>query len=519
MKKSQQVIWFIAASGLLFSCGNTTNPTSSSSQATSQVASEATSQASSSNSSLVVSSSSAPAAVDLYVSPNGNGTDGAGTRENPYTLQYAIQLLQPGHTIYLMAGTYKYSSPVKIDQTTDLYPASSESEMKTLMPAITDGIEDKVIFDFSGMSFYSSNRGLSFNTQYWHAKDFELFGAGDNGVYIGGKHNIIENLNIHDCQDSGLQLGRWSSTQNTIDLWPSYNTIKNCTSHDNHDPTGEDADGFACKLTTGIGNIFDGCISYNNVDDGWDLYAKSESGPIGAVTIKNCLAFNNGLTSYGIGTANSDGNGFKLGGEVIAVSHKIINCIAFNNSAHGFTDNSNPGTLYFENCTAFNNGTRDFDCCNFNTCRDTANSFNVYKNILSFCTGTRTSPITGETTIANSKDEFQGTAGHSVFYYGLSMVQFDDNQYCSYADPNTRGSLLSTSDSPFVTIAMNYSILQQQAAKNIAASTHPDVHTAARATDGSIKLGDFLKVNPASVFATMGENGVSLGADLSGGSK
>ncbi|MCD8188208.1 MAG: hypothetical protein LUD57_06325 [Ruminococcus sp.] len=33
----------------------------------------------------------------------------------------------------------------------------------------------------------------------------------------------------------------------------------------------ENADGFAAKLTCGEGNVFDGCMSYNNSDDGWDL--------------------------------------------------------------------------------------------------------------------------------------------------------------------------------------------------------------------------------------------------------
>jgi hypothetical protein len=169
-----------------------------------------------------------------------------------------------------------------------------------------------------------------------------LMGAGDNGVYVGGNHNIIKHINIHDCKDSGLQLGRHSSSDLSLDQWPTDNLILNCTSHDNHDPTGEDADGFACKLTTGYGNVFDGCIAYNNVDDGWDMYAKGETGPIGPVTLKNCVSFNNGMTSYGVGTPNSDGNGFKLGGEVIPVNHKVYNCIAFNNCAHGFTDNSNP---------------------------------------------------------------------------------------------------------------------------------------------------------------------------------
>lgn len=62
---------------------------------------------------------------------------------------------------------------------------------------------------------------------------------------------------------------------------------------------GEDADGFACKLTTGEGNVFSGCISYNNVDDGWDLYTKSATGAIGAVSIEDCVAYNNGVTSSG----------------------------------------------------------------------------------------------------------------------------------------------------------------------------------------------------------------------------
>ena len=55
-----------------------------------------------------------------------------------------------------------------------------------------------------------------------------------------------------------------------------------------------DADGFAAKLTCGEGNRFYGCISHNNIDDGWDLYAKSVSGTIGSVTIENCVAYNNG---------------------------------------------------------------------------------------------------------------------------------------------------------------------------------------------------------------------------------
>lgn len=42
----------------------------------------------------------------------------------------------------------------------------------------------------------------------------------------------------------------------------------NCTSYGNADRGYEDADGFAAKITVGDGNVFDGCIAYNNADDG-----------------------------------------------------------------------------------------------------------------------------------------------------------------------------------------------------------------------------------------------------------
>jgi hypothetical protein len=452
--------------------------------------------------------------TDLYVSPTGKGTDGAGTQANPYSLTYAITVLHPGHAILLMEGTYSFNYPIKVDSTTDLFPAADATEIKTLMPMTkADGTEAKVVFDFSGMGFNSVNRGLSFNTEYWHAKDFEVKGAGDNGVYIGGNHNIVEHLNIHDCQDSGLQLGRKSNVDNTLDSWPTDNLIKNCTSHDNHDPSGEDSDGFACKLTTGYGNVFDGCIAYNNVDDGWDLYAKAESGPIGPVTLKNCVSFNNGMTSYGVGTANSDGNGFKLGGEVTPVAHKVYNCIAFNNCAHGFTDNSNPGTISLTNCTSYNNAVRDWDCGNVNLCRDASTSYNTFKNILSYCDGNRTNPVTLATTLANSKDEYRGNAQYSVFYYGLAMLKFTSIAECDYTKSSLMGTLIQDEiTDPFE----SETTPQPMASQGVSATSHPDIHSILRNADGSVNLHGFLKVKSTSPFYTMGSDGSILGAHLNG---
>ncbi len=447
---------------------------------------------------------------EIYASPDGKSSN-TGSKDSPLSLEAAMQRLDKGGKINLLEGTYKYFYPLSITRDYEKEHnvlATSLDEEKWIEPVKNEtGDYVKVKIDFSAMGFASSNRGITLNSDYWHIKGFEVYGAGDNGVYIGGNHNTVELLDINNCQDTGLQLGRAGSSYETMDKWPSHNTILNCTSHDNHDPSGEDSDGFACKLTTGVGNVFDGCIAYNNVDDGWDLYTKGESGAIGPVTLKNCVAFNNGMTSQGIGTSNSDGNGFKLGGEQIAVPHTVINCVAFNNMATGFTDNSNPGTIHFENCTAYNNGTRDEDGYNFSTCRDTQTSINYYKNCLSYCDGDVINPITSESHIANSKDEYKGSASYCAFYNGLSNLVVGEPTKVDYSSSTYRGASY-TYENPFVSVTSP----QEMASKGVAASSISDVHGNLRNKDGSVNLGDFLKVKSTSPFYTMGENSTPLGA-------
>src|SRR5690606_24651255 len=131
------------------------------------------------------------------------------------------------------------------------------------------------------------------------------------------------------------------------------------------------ADGYAAKLTSGEGNIFRGTIAFNNIDDGWDLYTKVGTGPIGAVTIENSIAFGNGsLTGGHEGTG--DKNGFKLGGEGIHVPHVIKNSLAFGNGADGYTSNSNPG-IRAKNNISIDNGRN----LSFTTYRDIPTDFTI----------------------------------------------------------------------------------------------------------------------------------------------
>jgi hypothetical protein len=157
-------------------------------------------------------------------------------------------------------------------------------------------------------------------------------------------------VNTYLNGDTGLQISGTGSEG--FSKWPSNNLILNCTSYDNCDPGMNNADGFAAKLTCGDGNVFRGCIAYNNLDDGWDLFSKMDTGKIGVVVVENCVAFRNGTLTSGVG--NGDGNGFKMGGDGLAVAHVLKNSIAFENNHAGITSNSNPA-LQVINCTTYGN--------------------------------------------------------------------------------------------------------------------------------------------------------------------
>ncbi|MEU6181764.1 right-handed parallel beta-helix repeat-containing protein [Streptomyces coeruleorubidus] len=290
------------------------------------------------------------ASTVLHVAPNGKDS-ASGTQSEPTTLTSAISRIAAGGTIYMRGGTYKYSSTITI-------PAGSNgtSGARTTLTASSG---EKPVLDFSAQSESSSNRGLQLNANYWRLYGLTVQRAGDNGIYVGGSNNIIERTVTAYNRDTGLQLGRMSSST-PKSQWPANNLILSAESHDNADSDGEDADGFAAKLTTGPGNVFRYAVAHNNIDDGWDLYTKKDTGAIGPVTIENSLAYSNGTLSNGTQNKNGDRNGYKLGGDDIGVNHIVRHSIAYKNGKHGFTYNSNTGTMAISNNASISNNERNF---------------------------------------------------------------------------------------------------------------------------------------------------------------
>jgi hypothetical protein len=265
----------------------------------------------------------------------------------------AISEAVAGDTIYMRGGTYNYSATITI--------AFGNNGTSSATKKVFAYNSEVPVLNFSAQATADANRGIHLFGNYWYFKGITIQNAGDNGMMVGGNNNTIERCIFKGNRDSGLQISRRASSLTAMADWPSNNLILNCDAFDNADPTAENADGFACKLTNGPGNVFRGCISHNNIDDGWDLYAKTDTGPNGSVLIENCISYGNGTLTNGSTTGSGDKNGFKLGGSGVDVVHTIRRCIAFNNGHHGFTDNNNQGAMTVSNNTGFNNANSNFN--------------------------------------------------------------------------------------------------------------------------------------------------------------
>lgn len=277
---------------------------------------------------------------ELYVSPSGIAL-AAGTKEDPLDIATALNYCLPGQPVYLMEGTYYPTQGIIIERGNN----GRKGKYKQLLA--DPEAKTRPVINFSG-----SSQAMIIWGNWWYMKGFDVTASkGDvKGIQVGGHYNVMECIDTYENGDTGLQISGMSTE--TSDKWPTNNLILNCTSWGNCDPAQNNADGFAAKLTCGENNVFRGCIAYSNIDDGWDLYAKIESGPIGAVLVENCIAYKNGRRPDG--TGNGDGNGFKLGGDGIAVPHVLKNSISFGNGANGITCNSNPALIVI-NCTSFGN--------------------------------------------------------------------------------------------------------------------------------------------------------------------
>ena len=279
---------------------------------------------------------------NIYVSPNGK-SNAAGTKDAPMDIYTAVKIAAPGQKILIKEGTYNLSSTVKVER-----GINGTADAMIYMIADPEA-GSRPVFDFGGKC-----AGMILAGDYWYFQGFDVTRSADaqKGIQVSGNHNILDRIKAYKNGNTGIQISRYLGTDQ-FNQWPAHNTILNCSSNLNADKGYEDADGFAAKLTVGQGNVFDGCIAAYNADDGWDLFAKVQSGSIGVVTIQNCVAFKNGyiLDENGREINAGNGNGFKMGGDSMPGAHVLKNSVAFANKAKGIDSNSCPDIKVYSSTT------------------------------------------------------------------------------------------------------------------------------------------------------------------------
>jgi hypothetical protein len=320
----------------------------------------------------------------LVVAPGGTSA-GAGTNASPLDIATAVLKVAAGDTILVTDGIYRLATTIAIDSNNN----GAEGKRKHLVAAAGA----KPVLDYSTQPYATSSRGILLQGDWWHIEGLEIRFAGDNGIKIEGSHNRIERCVLHHNKDSGIQLGFAHETVNPDGLNCAFNEIVNCDSYMNFDPDtkGGNADGFACKMHNGKGNVFRGCRAWHNSDDGWDLY-ETDWG----VEITDCWSWHNGdqthfdsiylaLKGTKMSSFSGNGNGIKLGGNGTGGDskgqHVVTRCVAFNNrfrSLKGFDQNSHKGGVVVRNSAAWNNG------YNFMFELDATGSTNEFTNNISF---------------------------------------------------------------------------------------------------------------------------------------
>jgi MYXO-CTERM domain-containing protein len=297
---------------------------------------------------LIQLASSQARAADFYVAPDGADTN-PGNMAQPFaTLERAQMAAAAGDTVYIRGGIYRFSGTQATVGVS--FTKSGQSGKPIRYFAFAGEIP---IFDLFELKPQERVTGLDVRCNWIHIRGLEVRGVrqiivGDSwGVRIRGDHNVIEQLNVHDCEAPGIFITSGAS-----------NLILNSDSHHNYDPLedGGNADGFGCH-STGGDNVLRGCRAYENSDDGFDFINAA-----GTCLAEESWAFRNGFIPD-TNTAGANGAGFKSGGfgnppmtpASGAPRHVIRKNLAFGNRSIGFYANYHPGGIDFLNNTAFDN--------------------------------------------------------------------------------------------------------------------------------------------------------------------
>lgn len=258
----------------------------------------------------------------------------------PVPTQAAIGVVTPAASVTVTTES-ALKTAVANAKAGDIITISGTINLTSTLQLLNSGTASAKI-NISGGTLNAAGAGswaVKVNGSYWNIQNMRITGGPSSGlVFQTGGNNYVNNVTADYNGNTGIQV--YNGAYNV--------SVNNCNSNQNYDVSagGEDADGFACKLSSGAGNQFNNCYASYNSDDGWDLYGNPQP-----VKITGCTAERNGKGS------NGDGNGFKLGSSGQSIAHTITNCVAnYNSPGWGFTRNGNAkGVIKFSGLTGTGN--------------------------------------------------------------------------------------------------------------------------------------------------------------------
>ncbi|MDD4991444.1 MAG: T9SS type A sorting domain-containing protein [Paludibacter sp.] len=418
--------------------------------------------------------------ASIYCAPveKGGSDTNTGSISSPvFTVDKALAMAEPGDTIFMRGGTYRYSATVFMTKNGNPQGYYNIFNYPGEKPVLNfyDIFSSYTVVDATARG---EARGFKITGNYYYLKGLEICQAPDNGIKIEGSYNICEQLVLHHNGDGGIQIGLAKDVADAVDK-VCYNVIKNCDAYRNLDwgTSYENADGFSCKLSPGANNRFVGCRAWENADDGWDFYMTHYT-----IYVDSCWAMGNGnpdliVTNdpdweYGQkntppSTWNGDGNGFKLGGDGWAAKHQVRNCVSFDGYSTGacYSENNNADSLFIFNCVGWQ-GLKNF--------RVRAYPSDLRNNI-----------------------SFDAKVGGEAQMFDLAAGTTEKNN--SWNNINGAAALV-----PYKTATG--SSFDQKTIYNQFVSTSKADFLAPRETDGSLPKNGFGRLKPNSIFIDKGSN-------------
>jgi hypothetical protein len=320
--------------------------------------------------------------ANYYVATNGSDSASGTNIAQPFlTLGKAAGLAGAGKLVYMRGGKYAVASKISL---TKIGTATQPIRIRAY-PGETPIL--------NGSSF--SDDVLYITGSYYQLYGLVITNAGHNSIRILGNNNTIERCVSYGARNTGIHISGGQGDG----IYPSNNLILNCDVIRSYDaPVGGNADGFSAKWDLGTNNVFRGCRSWENSDDGWDLWMGNAP-----VLIENCWTFRNGSNVWGAATNvfAGNGNGFKLGGSSVAAAHRLVGCLSFNNvgnGGHGIDQNNNTAGLTIDQNTSWANIKRNF---NLNHSPN-LNEAHIVRNNLSIAGGSSDAFTGNSTLISNS---------------------------------------------------------------------------------------------------------------------